>query len=97
MADVFQSMMSSWWGEQESSSGEAAVEDVVAVLEPASAPPGGGNQVLRADERAVGRGGAPQYRSDALDRVEVRCVGGESRTSTIGPPSCWCAVWMRSR
>ncbi|WP_434100676.1 recombinase family protein [Streptomyces olivaceoviridis] len=20
-----------------------------------------------------------------------------SQTSTIGPPSCWCAVWMRSR
>ncbi len=47
------------------------------VPEPAQAPPDGGDQVVRVGEGTVGRGGAPQYRPDAFDRVESRRAARE--------------------
>lgn len=67
-------VMSSWWFAQ-AGSGEAAVEDVVAVLELAWTSPDGGDQVVGVGEGSVRQAGASKDGPEALDWVEVGCVG----------------------
>ncbi|KMS79501.1 hypothetical protein ACZ91_61815 [Streptomyces regensis] len=67
--------MMSWWLASEAGAGEVAAEDVVAVLELAEAASDSSDQVIGVGEGTVGHGGASQNGPDALDRIEVGCVG----------------------
>jgi hypothetical protein len=73
--------MSSWWLASEAGAGEAAVEDVVAVVELAEAVSDGSDQVIGVGEGTIGHGGASQHGPDALDRVEVGCLGRQLEDS----------------